>query len=234
MNMLKAIMKQQVLTILWILSFLCANGQIVNVPGVGNEVLRIKKYADVEGSPYLYSDWKSGVVQDRNGKIYANVLIKYDSYKDVVEINQEGGILLLNQDLYPAFSFSFTEPGTDKIIKHMFQSGFSQIPGYHSKNYFEVLHREKLTVLKKYEVKFVEEVVNSYGTAAGTKRFQKSEKYFMLKDDTATEFKLNEKSVLSAIGERQGELKKYIASEKLRVKNDGDLIKLMNYFQQLQ
>jgi hypothetical protein len=89
-------------------------------------------------------------------------------------------------------------------------------------------------VLKKYDVKFIEEVTNNYGTAAQVKRFQRAEKYFLIKNgQAAVEVKLNTKSVLAAIGDKQAELEKYISKEKLKLKNEGDLLVLLAYYESL-
>jgi hypothetical protein len=215
-------------------SYIASQAQISNVPGAGNEVLREKKYTDVEGSPYLYPDWKSGSVTDKNGKSFPNTLIKYDAYKDVVEINQEGTVLVLSNNLYPTFTISFAEANSNKVIKHTFRSGYDRVPGFGSNVYFEVLGQGEMVVLKKYDVKFIEEVTNNYGTAAQVKRFQRAEKYFLIKNgQAAVEVKLNTKSVLAAIGDKQAELEKYISKEKLKLKNEGDLLALLAYYESL-
>jgi hypothetical protein len=207
--------------------------QISNIPGVGNEVLRLKKYEDITGSPYLYTDWKSGTVIDKNGKSYPNALIKYDAYGDAVELNQEGTVMILNNELYQTFVLNFADNTTNKVTKQMFRSGYTQIPGFGAKAYFEVLSEGAVMALKRYDIKFVEEVVNSYGTATATKRFQRTDRYFLLKDNKAVEFKLNSKSILGALGDKQAELDKYIAKEKLKLKTEDDLKKLMAYYNSL-
>jgi hypothetical protein len=207
--------------------------QIANVPGMGNEVLRTKKYTDISGSPYLYPEWKSGTIIDKNGKTYPNSLIKYDAYGDVVEINQEGTILVLNSDQYKSFQLGFADDATNKVTRQTFRSGFNQIPGVSSKAYFEILHEGQVLVLKRYDIKFVEEVVNSYGTAAQTKRFQRSERYYIVNGDKATEFKLNAKSFLAALGEKQADMEKFIAKEKIKMKSEDDVAKVMAHYESL-
>lgn len=205
--------------------------QIANIPGAGNEVIRLKKYADVEGSPYLYTEWKSGTITDNTGKVYPNVLLKYDAYKDVLEINQEGTVMQLNTDRYPEFAITFADGSSNKVVKQKFSSGLTQIPGYSSKTYFEIVGDGSLTVLKKYDIKFIEDVVNNYGTAATVKRFQRGEKYFVVVNEVATEFKLNNKSFLSACGEKKAEMENILTQRKIKIKNEADLISVLHYYE---
>lgn len=207
------------------------SAQIANIPGAGNEVIRTKKYSDVEGSPYLYNDWKAGTITDKDGKIYSNVLLKYDAYKDVLEINQDGSILQLNTQQYPIFSLSFADGSNNKVIKHLFVAGIDQVQGYSPKVYFEILSNAKLRVVKKYDIKFIDEVVSSYGTASAKKRFQRNEKYFVIADGVATEFKLNNKSFLTACGKKRSELEKIVEERKIKIKNEADLEMLLQFYE---
>ena len=206
--------------------------QISNVPGLNNEVIRVRKYIDIDGSPYLYTDWKAGTITDSSEKLYNNELVKYDAYKDVVEVNKEGETMILNKTMYPKFSLAFADPSSNRIIRHNFRSGFEKVENYSRENYFEVLSEKKVVLLKKYQVKFIEEVVNSSGTAAQTKRFQKSEKFFLVKDQISSEVKLNIKSVISILGD-DVRFKDYVIKERVKVKNEKDLIMLVEYYQNL-
>ena len=82
-------------------------GQLTNIQGLDNVVIRTKKYEDIKGSAYLYPIWNSGTLTDKNGKVYSNLLLKYDSYKDQVELNQDGQIMEVGALNYPKFTLSF-------------------------------------------------------------------------------------------------------------------------------
>ncbi len=130
---------RNVITLL--LVFSCAffsKAQITNIQGLDNVVIRTKQYEDIKGSAYLYPTWNSGTLTDRSGKVYSNLLLKYDSYKDQVEINQEGKIMEVIAVTYPKFSLSFVESGTNNVIKHTFSSGYN-VAGFPSTSYFDLL-----------------------------------------------------------------------------------------------
>ncbi|MFM7850627.1 MAG: hypothetical protein ACKO96_01610, partial [Flammeovirgaceae bacterium] len=96
----------------------------------------------------------------------------------------------------------------------------------------EVLSEKRVTLLKKYLVKFIDEVVNTYGSAAQVKKFQRSEKYFLIKDNFSVEIKPNLKSVVRALGE-DSRLENYILKEKIKIKNEADLVRIVEYYQNL-
>lgn len=209
-----------------------AISQLSNIPTLSNEVIREKKYTDIVGSAYLYNDWKSGTIVDQSGKIYTNVQIKYDAYKDVVELNQDGKILILNKSIYKKFLLEFVEPGSNTIIKHEFSSNFGEATGNNGSNqYYEVLVDGDIKFVKKYEIRFINEVVNNYGTAAEVKRFQRSEVYYLSFSGKTSEIKMSSKSILS-VDFLPSDFKKYLIDNKVKIKNQQDLIIALKLFSQ--
>ncbi|MBN8577041.1 MAG: hypothetical protein J0L66_08860 [Cytophagales bacterium] len=206
-----------------------AFGQIVNVQGLMNEPIRVKKYEDISGSAYLYEDWQKGDVFDRSGKIYKNLLLRYDIYKDVWELNQEGQIYLLGRDLYTQFVIRGIDTEKQKGYERTFKAGYNQIEGFSPKDCFEVLADGKITLLKKHVIKFINEVTSNYGTATEVKRFQPSVKYFLLAGERATEVKLNQKSLREAAAV-DSDFSNFLNKENSKIKSEADLTDLISNY----
>jgi hypothetical protein len=205
------------------------NSQVSNIPTLSNEVLREKKYTDIEGSAYLYNDWKPGSVIDHSGKSYNNVQIKYDAHKDLVELNQDGKVMILNKSIYKKFVLEFVEGGSNNIVKHEFSSEFKGVEGEKSNQYFEVMLSGDISLIKKYDVKFINEVVNNYGTAAEIKRFQRKEIFYLVYAEKASEIKMSTKSILSLELLPQ-DFKNFLTDKKVKIKNEEDLITTLKLF----
>lgn len=205
--------------------------QISNIPGFGNEVIREKKYTDVEGSPYLFPDWKTGSITDHAGKVYPNQLIKYNSYEDVIEINQEGRTLVLNNLLYPKFEFIGMDEVTNLQIHRIFQSGFS-VQGYAMANYFEVLFIGNYKFLKKTKTEYMDQNVSSYGSTSVSKRFITKESYIIIdKSEKSFECRLSKKSLLEALGKDKVLAESFIAKTRIKVKSEADFIEILSSLQ---
>lgn len=203
--------------------------QLLNIPTIGNEVIRENRYSDVEGSPYLYNSWRSASIIDNIGKEYQNKSIKYDCYKDVIELNQDGNILVLNSQIYPKFEISFIADENNKIVKRIFKSGY-KVNGYKEGAYFEVLYEGLFSFVKKIKIEFVDETVNSYGTSTRIKRFLSSEKYFLIDQaGISKELKLKRSSLLEALGSSSNNALKYINENKIKVKGESDVIEILNH-----
>ncbi len=220
-------MKKQLVAFTFSFLTLCislpAYCQLFNIPAIGNEVMKESKYVDIEGSPYFYGGWKSGSITDKNGKIYEGQLIRYDTYKDVIEINQEGKILALSNLIYVRFDLLFVEENSSIVTHRLFRSGFS-VPKYSEKDYFEVVHEGVHTVLKKIKTEFLEDNVSSYGSNRTVKKFVADQRYFLLTNSgDAKEFKVSKKSFLEALGKDKEAAEKFMESSKIKVKTEAEL-----------
>lgn len=204
--------------------------QIGNVVNGSNEVLKTTRYTGIEGSPYLFDEWRNGSVESKEGKVVGNLSIKYDSYKDCIEIMKDGVPTTLSNEMYPKFTI-LTNEG-----ELLFKNGFSEVSDLTDKNYFEVLFEGSVTLLRKYQTKFVEQNVATYGSEGNTKKFENKKRYFFKKADApAQEIKLNKGGLHKIIGD--GENKKkvdaYIKENNLKVSNENSFILALEYYARL-
>lgn len=218
--------KHFLLAVLLLPSNICF-GQLLNIPTIGNEIMRESRYSDIEGSPYLFDAWRAGTIFDNAGREYANRSIKYDAYKDQLELNQEGSVLLLNSGLYPKFLISSTKDGTDAIVFRVFKTGY-KIEGYNANQYFEVLFEGANVLLRKIKISFIDQTVNSYGTSTRVKRFTTDVKYFIVNSGgKSSEIKLKKSSLIDALGQEGTKATNYIEQNKLKIKSELDVIEVL-------
>jgi len=217
-----------------LLFFICSNqtlAQLSNIQGIDNVVIRTRKYDDIRGSAYLYPEWSAGTLTDKNGKAYANLQLKYDTYSDRIELNQDGQVLEINSVAYPQFTLSVVQPGSNSVVKHSFSTGYN-VPGFSVNSYFDVLKEGGITVLKKFKTSFVEENVSSYGTAEQKKSFQTKALYFIVNEKkNVKETKLNRRSVLEVFPEKAQQIEDFLKKEKLKLKTENDLVKVIDFLE---
>lgn len=203
--------------------------QITNIQGLDNVVIRTKKYEDIKGTAYLYPSWAAGTLTEKSGKVFTNLLIKYDSYKDRVELNQDGQIMEISALEYPKFTLTYAESGTNDVMKHSFSTGYD-IPGFSRTNYFDLIYEGRITLLRKYKTSFVEENVTSYGTSDAQKSFQLNKLYFVIdQNKISKELKLNKKSILEAFPEQSEQIETFLKDQKMKAKSESDLIKIITF-----
>jgi hypothetical protein len=218
--------------IVLLLLLACENlvhAQLSNIQGLDNVVIRTKKYEDIKGSAYLYTSWNSGTLTDRSGKVYSNLLLKYDSYKDQVELNQEGQVFEVSASMYPKFTLNYVEPTNNKVVKHLFSAAYN-VEGFPKFSYFDLLFEGKFTLLRKYKTSFIEENVSGYGTSGAQKSFQSKILYFVINEDgVSKDIKPTKKSILEVFPEQTASIETYAKEQKMKLKSEADLIEIIRF-----
>lgn len=178
------------------------------------------KYTDIDGSPYLKSDWSIGIVKTPNGKTYEIARVRYDAYKDELEYDQAGKYFRLGPEIAEFSSGDGT-----------FRNGFPDIDNLNKRSFYQVLYDGKTKVLKKISIRIVTE--KPYGSATEVKRFLKDEHLFLFKNNMMSKLKRDKKSILSLLENQTSELENFIKDQKLKLSKEEDILKLVEKYDSL-
>jgi hypothetical protein len=207
--------------------------QFLTAAGAGNNVLRETQYVGVDGSPYLFNEWKNGAILERTGQLSENMMIRYDSYRDEVQFLKDGRTLVVEPAIASGFSFLILNEETKRIENILFRNGFT-VDGYTKLNYFRVVYDGKVKFLKKIKTGYIDETVNNFGTNEQVKKFVTTEEEFLLKaDGSAVKIGKGRKDLLTHFGDSSGQMKTFIKENKLNLKSESDLIRVLEKFESL-
>lgn len=208
-------------------SFNKANAQVYsNVATANRNIMNAKESrAGLVGEPYLYKDFKKAMVKFGGGASSPGYYeIKYDQLEEAIVVKGKG----IDEELAfsdPVVEFKFDESG------RLFRNGFSPVDKATEKSYYEVLYDGKTKYLKRSTKVIIE--AKEYNSATVTKKIEDDSALYIAKEDKKPlSVKANEKSVLKVLG-KEAELSKYIKDNKLNLKNDGDMGKLLAYYDTL-
>ncbi|RWY54121.1 hypothetical protein [Mucilaginibacter gilvus] len=192
-----------------------------------------KQYTDVEGSAYLYDDWKPGTVKLTNGAVSSDKMqLKYNVVDDVLTFkdNATDKEMAFVQPVYE-FSISSLDDFNDKLFVKSYRNGFTGIDGTTVTSFFEVLADGKVRLLKRLTKAILEN--QAYGSATKTLTFNENVKYYLLTNGKAVPVKNDKKSILAALRDKQAELDVYIKTNKVDFKNDAQLGEFIAYYNTL-
>jgi len=122
--------------------------------------------------------------------------------------------------------FINNETAYGEVILRSFNSPLNSGDG----NIYQVLEDGKAKLLKEVIVTFSD--IKKYGEANITRVFTKKEILFALFENTTELRKVekNKASLISMFETKQNEIRNYIESQKLKCKNEEDIIKIFNYY----
>lgn len=181
-----------------------------------------KTYTDVKGSPYLFDDWSLGVVKMASGSSYKDMSLKYD---------QVTGELIFKDKTGKAQGFA--DPVAEfKIIDksnafRIFRSGYKSIDNNSDKSFYEVLYDGGTTLLRDPKKNIVEH--RAYNSSTAVKSIVETPAYYVVLNGQVIKIKKDKKAILAVLS-NSAQLEKYIQDNKLNLKDDADLAKLMLYY----
>lgn len=184
----------------------------------------VDTYDGVNGSPYFLHDWAKGSVT--SGKaVLKNQMLKYDQVENRVLVKGEDGSIKTFKTVIN--SFTIADNNNDRV----FLSGFIKGPYNDNFTFFEVLADGKMKFLKR-NIKIIS--VNKEYSGKVVKNITSEIKYFIcLPNKPPLNIKLGEKPILAELADRESELASYIKTNKLNLKKEEDVAKLVIHYNTL-
>lgn len=201
------------------------SAQITTVNNYRNKnLLTIRESrGELEGSPYLFPDWKRGIVKFLSGEVQVSDNLNYDQLEDIVVTKGDDGVECVFND--PIFEFTFND--NHKV----FRSGFLATKGITTRSFFEIIYDGKTKLIKKQGKVILES--KTYNSATVTKKVEdKIGTYIVKEGDKPVAVKNNEKGLLGLLNHSE-ELIKFIREQKLNLKKDADMITLLTFYDSL-
>ena len=190
------------------------------------KVVLEKTYTDVKGSPYFFDYWSLGVVKMASGASYKDMSLKYDQVTGELIFKDKDGKYLGFAD--PIAEFKLIDK-TDSF--RIFRSGLKATDGNSDKSFFEVLYDGSTTLLRDPQKNIVEH--RAYNSSTAVKSIVETPAYYVLVNDQLVKIKKDKKSILGVLT-NPDQLDKYINDNKLNLKDDRDLAKLMLYYDSIK
>lgn len=197
--------------------------------GTQSTVMVRNSYKGILGSPYISDNWQEGSIKTQQTEI-RGLKLKYDAYGDkLLYIHPEtNDSLYADKNLVLAFTL-----GNQKFTKVDYQDE----QGRTLAGFFEIIHQEKSMLLRQY-VKILEKA--SYqGAYSANNPYDKllDADYLFIKtphSNEAQRFRKTTKSLLSFFPPEKTEaIESYIKTQKINPKDEKDIIKTLQYADQL-
>ncbi|GGG94492.1 hypothetical protein GCM10011416_09790 [Polaribacter pacificus] len=193
----------------------------------------IKTFANydttIKGSPYIQDDYERGSISNFKDVILS---IKYNGYGDYMEVLRNGKVqYFLPSKEYP---YEVQLLGSSKLYKaFQFRKKKEVVYGF-----FRLLTiNQKSNLLIREEVSKTEAVKpkTGYSTYTPAKFKRESDAFFINFDgsDLAQEVPRRKKDFIKLFGDAAKDVDSYIKKEKLNIKKERDLLRILSFYNQL-
>lgn len=180
------------------------------------------KYADINGSPYLFPDFKFANIILKDGRIYKDVKIKLNLTENELEfIASNGEVGYIGKGVISQIGIKDTLKS--EILNYNFQSGFSKIDNQTNIHFYQVLVEGNYGLLKSIN-KNIDEHINEL-SGEKYKEFVVRENIYLLHNGTLKRIKRDKEFILSLFNLHISNIiSQYIDTNKVNFKNENQLI----------
>ncbi|MFD2585884.1 hypothetical protein ACFSQJ_03010 [Croceitalea marina] len=186
-----------------------------------------KKYANAQGSKYIYADFKLAKIEGLSG----SHLVRFDPVDNIIQLKKEDNKILSLSKKYQ-YKIELLD-GTGIYETQQFINTDGKIEN----TFFESIHTsKKYKLYKKHRIKFqpAKPAKSSYEPATDPEFIPLDAIYYVMNLEKnpghLLELPRKKKVFLNFFGNRAKEMSKYIKTQNLKTSSEQDLIKILNYY----
>ncbi|MEE9409132.1 MAG: hypothetical protein V3V28_13775 [Polaribacter sp.] len=186
----------------------------------------------INGHQYLLDEWGYGQITINDSINAPQARIQYDMVAGEPIIGNAArakkGFILRDKSVtgFVINNTSFVRIETNRFVDDVYRNYFA-VPTLSKGNYLLIDYNK--TLKEPYVLN------NGYNNTELNKKYVTIKKFYILnKDNKYANVRLKEKDILKVLSDKKKELKKYIKSNRLKVKNESDAVKLLAYYHTLK
>ena len=178
---------------------------------------------DISGSPYLNSEFVIGTVYTKRNIHYTGIPLRYNIYNDVIEYRLPDSSIyaISNPEIIRKI-----EMGAETFIYYVTNKG--------NTGYFSLISSGEVELLSKYNMTFKDAIPSAPFEAAQPPSFHEQANTFFIKvKDQLPTMVAKKKDIKSIFGNQSDQILSFLKKEKLYLRNEADLIKLVKFINEL-
>ena len=188
--------------------------------------VNLDRYSDIKGMPYLLKNWAIGSVKSSNNVEKKGLMLNFDEIENQLLIKGSNGELMSVSP--PAVAFSIS----DNNVSRLFKLGYAPTSTTDIHSFFEILVDGKIQFLKRNKKGISE---NKEYSGNVVKSITDDIRYYMvIQNNIPIQVKLDQKSILPLLIDKESEVMVYLKDSKLNLKKQEDIIKLIYYYNTLK
>lgn len=183
-------------------------------------------FEEYEGSIYMKSNYKeSSIIHEKSGTFDAK--LKYNIHSDALEHRS-------NSKLYEIVKSQTIHARIDG--DYFYYCNFQNQRGLDRSGYYVLVElTEKYRIYKRFTLKIKEPREGvSIGTPIEPGSIRMRINYYLEESGVIMELPMNKKEMLAAFNDKENELKDYLKKEKIRLRKEEDLIRLVARYNALK
>lgn len=198
-----------------------------------------ERYEGVKGTPFLVDQWSPGKVTMRNGKVFANVELKYDLYRDEIVVKHPYDHAVI-PDKRTITQFSLDAEQANDSSYFVLVDDLPNSRNFPPNHFAQVLYGslsqpDASTLLAVHKKKLIK--ANFEGAYSANRRYDEFSElmtsYYLIKPNGQSyQLKPTIKSIRQSLNDKKATVNQFLANETINPENPNDLVRLIKHYDQ--
>jgi hypothetical protein len=186
-------------------------------------------FEGIKGTPLLFEEFRTGNFYFNNKTCITGKMINYNCFTDDVLFSDENMTYVANSQDIDYFTITGNEEDVILLFKQVFLSSEKK------RIFMQVLYQGQSVLFKRYRKEFLEADYNKpYGQNRQVDEYNDYYEYYVKPDGREiTLLKPKKSSVMDIFSDKPDLIGNYIIKEKISLKDEADLIRLVKYYDSL-
>jgi len=178
----------------------------------------------ITGSQYLDSEFHKGSIITSDSIIFSGVQLRYNNYKDVMEFKKEENKIYEIPSQLPIMQI--------KIDGNVYERKAYKLKGKLKHRFFQRLTNGEIAIFRQQRIILEQAKMEGIYKASKLPNYKKKRPVWFLQKNKSDEVKMisNKKELLNLLSDKKDLLSGFIKKNKLRIKKEDDLTKIVNYY----
>ncbi|MCA0398212.1 MAG: hypothetical protein LCH51_12480 [Bacteroidetes bacterium] len=189
----------------------------------------LNKHPNIDGHPFWDSVYRPSIMVLSTGKGFSNVDARIDLEEQIIYFKDASGAAMVTA---PGFIKEFQYPVAGDSNKYVvFRSGYAASDYFPNTQFYMVMVDGFSPLLKAIHKEV--EVAKDQMSGAVRSNYQETEALFLYQDGQMIRVKKDRDFFLTRFHEKHKEIEAYLKANRLNLKKEADLIKLIKYYNSL-
>lgn len=179
----------------------------------------------IEGSPYEDDSFQMGSLKYKKGQLFKDVELRFNIYLNEIEFKHEANIYAISNNMH----IDWVEINGDTLIYVPIED---ENTSHYS--YFKLLVNGYSSLLVKMNIDLLDAEVSTAMTPSKPERFKRKPDNYYMKFENGDFQKIgNINKFVKNLEQEKSALVKYVKKEKISSRNESELKKFVNYYNQI-
>jgi hypothetical protein len=199
------------------------NAQATTINDLQLNPMRLPSLAEVNGSPFLTSDYQVATIELADKRLVKNIPVKFNIFNNAVMVSKDGQDMKL--ELFETVTYTITgNDGNPRTVT--LKQGYPEIDNHNDRAVYQVLSMGPKVHLLKFMTQKIEDV-NTLGDYSRREIVTSNQLYVYTPGGEIKKISTNKKSLVEALPALSSKIDEVVSANKINLKSESGIAELV-------